>query len=88
MSPAAREYNTLVTTAAILTIGNEVVSGDIPNTNATWLAQRLETLGVHVALSAAVPDDEAPSESTPSSCRGKTQAPTYRSFSSMTMRWP
>ena len=26
--------------AAILTIGNEVVSGDVTNTNATWLAQR------------------------------------------------
>jgi nicotinamide-nucleotide amidase len=46
-----------MTTAAILTIGNEVVSGDIANTNATWLAQRLETLGVHVVIAAAVPDE-------------------------------
>jgi molybdenum cofactor synthesis domain-containing protein len=46
-----------MTSAAILTIGNEVVSGDIPNTNATWLAQRLEGLGVRVKVSAAVPDD-------------------------------
>jgi nicotinamide-nucleotide amidase len=61
MSPAAREYRREpVTTAAILTIGNEVVSGDIENTNATWLAQRLETLGVHVALFAAVPDEQEP----------------------------
>src|SRR5262249_24584361 len=30
------------------------------NTNATWLAQRLETLGVHVALFAAVPDEQEP----------------------------
>jgi molybdenum cofactor synthesis domain-containing protein len=44
--------------AAILTIGNEIVSGDVPNTNATWLAQRLEQLGVRVVLSAAVPDEE------------------------------
>src|SRR4051812_27368096 len=42
---------------AILTIGNEVVSGDVQNTNATWLAQRLESLGVRVVLSAAVPDE-------------------------------
>jgi molybdenum cofactor synthesis domain-containing protein len=49
-----------VTTAAILTIGNEVVSGDIPNTNAVWLAQRLEMLGVHVELSASVPDELEP----------------------------
>ena len=42
---------------AILTIGNEVVSGDVVNTNAAWLAQRLESLGVHVVLAAAVPDE-------------------------------
>jgi nicotinamide-nucleotide amidase len=42
---------------AILTIGNEVVSGDVQNTNATWLAQRLEALGVRIVLSAAVPDE-------------------------------
>jgi molybdenum cofactor synthesis domain-containing protein len=44
--------------AAILTIGNEIVSGDVPNTNASWMAQRLERLGVKVILIAAVPDDE------------------------------
>jgi molybdenum cofactor synthesis domain-containing protein len=43
--------------AAILTIGNELVSGDTENTNASWLARRLETLGVKVAISAAVPDE-------------------------------
>lgn len=43
--------------AAILTIGNELVSGDTQNTNASWLARRLETLGVKVAISAAVPDE-------------------------------
>ena len=42
--------------AAILTIGNELVSGDVPNTNASWLAQQLERLGVVVVLSASVPD--------------------------------
>src|SRR5439155_22981653 len=57
MCPAAREYKTEVTSAAILTIGNEVVSGDIANTNASWLAQRLEALGVRVVLVAAVPDE-------------------------------
>jgi molybdenum cofactor synthesis domain-containing protein len=43
--------------AAILTIGNEVTSGDVANTNAVWLAQRLETLGVRVVVAAAVPDE-------------------------------
>jgi molybdenum cofactor synthesis domain-containing protein len=46
-----------VVSAAILTIGNELVSGDVPNSNATWLARRLEGLGVRVVLTAAVPDD-------------------------------
>ena len=43
--------------AAILTIGNELVSGDTINSNAAWLAQRLERLGVKVVISAAVPDE-------------------------------
>jgi molybdenum cofactor synthesis domain-containing protein len=43
--------------AVILTIGNELVSGDVENTNASWLARRLEQLGVTVVLSAAVPDE-------------------------------
>jgi nicotinamide-nucleotide amidase len=43
--------------AAVLTIGNELVSGDIENTNATWLAVRLERLGIRVHLIASVPDD-------------------------------
>ena len=44
-------------TAAILTIGNEIVSGDTENTNASWLARRLESLGVAVRLIAALPDE-------------------------------
>lgn len=43
--------------AAIVTIGNELVSGDVENTNGSWLARRLERLGLRVALIAAVPDD-------------------------------
>jgi nicotinamide-nucleotide amidase len=46
-----------VPTAAIVTIGNELVSGDVENTNASWLARRLEALGVSVRLVAAVPDE-------------------------------
>jgi molybdenum cofactor synthesis domain-containing protein len=44
-------------TASILTIGNELVSGDVPNTNASWLAKRLAPLGVETRLIAAVPDE-------------------------------
>jgi molybdenum cofactor synthesis domain-containing protein len=44
-------------TASILTIGNELVSGDVSNTNASWLARRLAPLGVEVRLIAALPDE-------------------------------
>jgi len=44
-------------TASILTIGNELVSGDVPNTNGSWLAKRLAPLGVSVRILAALPDE-------------------------------
>jgi molybdenum cofactor synthesis domain-containing protein len=44
-------------TATIVTIGNELTSGDVPNTNGSWLAKRLAPLGVTVRLLAAIPDD-------------------------------
>src|SRR5207237_8737029 len=54
----ARPYHRNVTaTASILTIGNELVSGDVPNTNASWLARRLAPLGVEARLTAALPDE-------------------------------
>jgi molybdenum cofactor synthesis domain-containing protein len=43
--------------AAILTIGNELLSGDVENTNGSWLARRLESIGVPVRLIAVLPDD-------------------------------
>jgi molybdenum cofactor synthesis domain-containing protein len=44
-------------TAVVLTVGNEIVSGDVENTNASWLARRLAELGLEVKLIAAVRDD-------------------------------
>jgi nicotinamide-nucleotide amidase len=44
-------------TASILTVGNELVSGDVPNTNAGWLARRVAPLGVSVRIAAALPDE-------------------------------
>ncbi|HEY7147852.1 MAG TPA: molybdopterin-binding protein [Gaiellaceae bacterium] len=44
-------------TASIVTIGNELLSGDTVNTNASWLAQQLEELGVTVTLMASLPDE-------------------------------
>jgi molybdenum cofactor synthesis domain-containing protein len=46
-----------VATAVVLTVGNEIVSGDVENTNASWLARRLAHLGLEVTLLAAVRDD-------------------------------
>lgn len=44
-------------TAVVLTVGNEIVSGDVENTNASWLCRRLAALGVQVKLVAAVGDN-------------------------------
>jgi molybdenum cofactor synthesis domain-containing protein len=40
-----------------VTIGNELLSGDVENTNGSWLARRLEAIGVPVRLIAVLPDD-------------------------------
>jgi molybdenum cofactor synthesis domain-containing protein len=41
----------------IVTIGNELTSGDVENSNASWLARRLEALGCAVRLVASLPDE-------------------------------
>lgn len=43
--------------AAILTIGNELLCGDVANTNGAWLARRLEAAGDQVRLIAVLPDE-------------------------------
>jgi len=43
--------------AAIVTVGNELLSGDVENTNGSWLARRLAKLGVEVTLIAVVADE-------------------------------
>ncbi len=47
----------LMATAVVLTVGNEIVSGDVENTNASWLGRRLAALGVSVKLMAAIRDE-------------------------------
>lgn len=44
-------------TAAILTVGNEIICGDVENTNGSWLARRLAQAGIEVRLLAALRDD-------------------------------
>jgi len=41
-------------------IGNEIVSGDVENTNGSWLARTLAELGIEVRLLAALRDEIAP----------------------------
>ena len=43
--------------AAIVTVGNELLAGDVENTNGSWLARRLAALGVEVALIASIGDE-------------------------------
>jgi molybdenum cofactor synthesis domain-containing protein len=40
-----------------VTVGNELTSGDVENSNASWLARRLESLGCRVRLAASIPDE-------------------------------
>lgn len=44
--------------ATIISIGNEILSGDIVDTNSAWLAKRLSTQGVAVERIMVVGDDE------------------------------
>jgi molybdenum cofactor synthesis domain-containing protein len=44
---------------ALLTVGDEILAGDIENTNATWLARQLTERGVTVTRILTVPDDRA-----------------------------
>jgi molybdenum cofactor synthesis domain-containing protein len=44
-------------TAVVLTVGNELLSGDVADTNSPWLCRRLAGLGVEVTLIASVRDD-------------------------------
>jgi nicotinamide-nucleotide amidase len=46
-------------TAEILTIGDEILIGQITNTNSAWIAQQLNLAGIKVAHMASVGDDEA-----------------------------
>jgi nicotinamide-nucleotide amidase len=43
--------------AAIVTVGNELLAGDVENTNGSWLARRLAALGVEVGLIAVIGDE-------------------------------
>ena len=44
--------------AEILTIGDEILIGQITNTNSVWIAQQLNLIGVKVAHMSTVGDEE------------------------------
>lgn len=44
-------------TAAVVLIGNELLSGKIRDENAAWIAGRLRTLGIDLRRIATIPDD-------------------------------
>lgn len=44
---------------ALLTIGTEITSGEIVNTNAVWMSEQLESLGFNVAAQLSVPDESS-----------------------------
>jgi molybdenum cofactor synthesis domain-containing protein len=43
--------------AEIITIGDEILAGDVLNTNATWLAKKLNSMGVKVEKITVIGDD-------------------------------
>ena len=47
-----------LSTAEVITIGNELLIGKIVNTNSTWLCKRLTFLGFEVRRVVVLPDDE------------------------------
>ena len=44
--------------AAVVVVGNEVLSGDVADHNGTWLCRELAGIGVEVGIALTLPDDE------------------------------
>ena len=44
--------------AAVVIVGNEVLSGDVADHNGTWLCRELAAIGVEVGIVLTLPDDE------------------------------
>ncbi|RPI43523.1 MAG: CinA family nicotinamide mononucleotide deamidase-related protein [Bacteroidetes bacterium] len=50
--------------SALITIGDEILIGQVLNTNAVWISQKLNELGVRVGEMIAIPDDREAIHST------------------------
>ncbi len=59
--------------SALLTIGTELTRGDLQNTNTTWLAERLTSLGYEVTEMVTVDDDDERIQNTLSSLSERHQ---------------
>ena len=43
---------------AVLTIGNELLSGKTINTNTSWLSKKLSSIGSNITLHITIPDEK------------------------------
>lgn len=57
MSSKQPSHNEAERTAAVVTVGNELLSGAIENSNATWLARELVECGVGLKVILTLPDE-------------------------------
>src|SRR6478735_2622376 len=57
MTEPKRQESFMTYSASILAIGTELTTGQISNTNASWLSARLVDLGYDVVLHETVADD-------------------------------
>jgi molybdenum cofactor synthesis domain-containing protein len=60
-----------MSTACIIVIGNEILSGRTQDTNTHWLAKQLNECGVRLREARVVPDDEAEIVATINACRAR-----------------
>ena len=47
-----------MTTGEIITIGDELLIGQVLNTNVAWIAQQLSALGINIIRDVTIGDDE------------------------------
>lgn len=50
--------NSTAKQAAVVVVGNEVLSGDVEDHNGVWLCRELAAIGVEVGIALTLPDDE------------------------------
>ena len=70
-----------MTSAIILSIGDELVLGQTVDTNSAWLSQQLAAIGIRINAHATVPDDQTAIEAAIRNCAARCDnAPDLRRF--------